>query len=642
MASKLASLTAALAFSLLLHGGRIPSARAQPGEGTVLSGATIRTAGAVRLSDVWWLLPGVRIRTLDGFSVDAQPAPGHAGGSLPVEVRVDGVPVLNVGFGALNLNELPLPLERIEEARYFAEGNDGYRGPVLDFVSRRHHRPAGAAAISLQNETGDPGPYRYTEEAPPNIDGQGPDGALLADFPLKRSILSADAVAILHHATDEDLLLRNAEVYYGPGVPVISLRNVVFAGKIGLSGRGRKRFNAALSANQVRDFRFAEPFGHELPILTRSASFSAWRTPERGRLSGWITGSYGWTEERTNGLSFPIDLEQHAVSGLLRRRLRIARSRSEMGIRGSWRRAQAPAMGLDPTGEVEVSAYGSTVISLSERTRIRADFSAATDGKWLAPYARASIGVGRAVGTEVWLTVDGGLLLPEAENTYVSWYRAGLRPGTAAVPTLVRQRPQSTAGGRLTLSRSFTMINLQGEAFIRTTGNALLVDREVQYEAVLPQITRQVFAHAGGTEVGGSFGAHVARRRAELMVSADSRRIVQGDPLFKAESREIPATAVRARLSIPVADPFVVQAQFAHFSSSFWDEYADAAASPAERTAARVPAVTRADLTFSLQFLQGHATAMLSFENFLNSTARYHPIGGRFDRAARLRLTIRV
>src|SRR5690606_24411148 len=118
----------------------------------------------------------------------------------------------------------------------------------------------GSAAAG--NAIGDPGPFRYTGYASPNIDRIGPafgaSAAVAGAHTHARLFVRADE----HHATDARIRERVYQHYYGVKQPRLFLN--AFGLDAGTTGRlGTHRLYAAFS--RFQDLPFVAPLGLEIP-----------------------------------------------------------------------------------------------------------------------------------------------------------------------------------------------------------------------------------------------------------------------------------------------------------------------------------------------------------------------------------------
>src|SRR4051812_7784861 len=162
----------------------------QPTTRRVLTGAQITAAGWHRLGDVAAALMPGRIASVDGFNVAMTagrlPFAGlSAMGSPSWVVRVDGQRMPMAIDGMWILDELPIAMVQVDsvvvdEGVAIVDGQASALG-TLDIFTRRPRRGLGAVAdYQHGDESGDPGPYRYTTRATPNVEKLGPytSGAL--------------------------------------------------------------------------------------------------------------------------------------------------------------------------------------------------------------------------------------------------------------------------------------------------------------------------------------------------------------------------------------------------------------------------------------------------------------------------------
>ncbi len=169
-------------------------------------------------------------------------------------------------LGTSNLNVLPLSMSAIDRVAVYSH-------PVL---IAGVFAPAGALHIhttppargysaqgqfSAANQVNDPGPYRYTRFASPNIDRIGPtyEAALaLAD---SAGHLRAHLGMDQHHATDERIETRVRTLYQGTASPRLLLAKA--GGDATLHRLGRHRMYGGHA--RLQDLRFIEAIGLEVP-----------------------------------------------------------------------------------------------------------------------------------------------------------------------------------------------------------------------------------------------------------------------------------------------------------------------------------------------------------------------------------------
>jgi hypothetical protein len=155
---------------------------AQRSEHRVIDRAAIAVAGWHRLGDIVAALPPGSAASIDGFNHELR---GSRLGFFQTTqvtatwlVRLDGqiIPV-QIG-GTWILDEIPVAITQLDSV-VIVEGprlTDGRAAVVgtIDLYSRRARGASILGDYQHGDETGDPGPYRYTSRATPNIEKLGP------------------------------------------------------------------------------------------------------------------------------------------------------------------------------------------------------------------------------------------------------------------------------------------------------------------------------------------------------------------------------------------------------------------------------------------------------------------------------------
>ena len=177
MAARVPRLIALAAAILLARDGWAQ----QPGSDAgmqVISGETLRLAGATRLSDVLSLAAGWDVTTVDGFTWHASALGG--GPFLPARwtVLVDGRRVDADLFGTAGLDRLGVSIylfSRIElSERPRLVGGELTTGGLIHIRTvEPREGPSAHGWFTTGSEIGDPGPFAFTPNAAPNVDRTG-------------------------------------------------------------------------------------------------------------------------------------------------------------------------------------------------------------------------------------------------------------------------------------------------------------------------------------------------------------------------------------------------------------------------------------------------------------------------------------
>lgn len=238
-----------------------------PGPGVrTLSAEDLRQAGITRLGELFRLLDDWDAATIDGYTWQAA-----AAGLTPLQgstwtLLVDGQPV---DLGLLDtpvLNMLPLPLSEVAYVEVISRpalvaGTVAPTGTIHLHTRLPEDGASLRGTVSAANEIGDPGPYRYTDFATPNIDRIGPTYEASAAWARNDGHARAFIKADEHHATDEQIEDRVRTLFQGIKKP----RMLLMAPGLDLriTRLGQHRLYAGFS--RLQDLRFVEPLGLEVP-----------------------------------------------------------------------------------------------------------------------------------------------------------------------------------------------------------------------------------------------------------------------------------------------------------------------------------------------------------------------------------------
>ncbi|HEU4365887.1 MAG TPA: hypothetical protein VFT13_10550 [Candidatus Krumholzibacteria bacterium] len=255
----------------------------------------IRALGATRLHDLIAVTEPWNPQSNDGYTVSPTPRALSLPRAAQWAVFLNGQRLDVTVFDAVHLEMVPVSLAEIDSVVFCDESGPGTswdsgRGRVEIFAARARGGWNAGGAVSAANESGDPGPWRYTDRTTPNVDGIGPDGSLWVSCGASRWYAALSASLAQHPYTDNAMRERTVTAlrtyrpgattpasdatawFYDPTWPAVlrtsaSLRAGVRAGS---------RWQEALVSVQDarRYFHYSEPFGRELPTDQRVTTFA--------------------------------------------------------------------------------------------------------------------------------------------------------------------------------------------------------------------------------------------------------------------------------------------------------------------------------------------------------------------------------
>jgi hypothetical protein len=198
----------------LMVAAQVDVAAQSPGR-HVIYRTSIETAGVARLAEMVELA-GVSRSSIDGltYAISADGLPG-AGVSTPGTPRllllVDGMPVPVGVLGQTFFDWLPVTTSDIDSivvtrGPAIVAGLVAPRGAIEVFRRRAVSGAYTRAAFQFGDESGDPGPFRYTDQRTPNVEKVGPFSHLVAGYGARR--WSAEAAYARKTFNNSDSLIR--------------------------------------------------------------------------------------------------------------------------------------------------------------------------------------------------------------------------------------------------------------------------------------------------------------------------------------------------------------------------------------------------------------------------------------------------
>ncbi len=175
---------------------------------------TIEASGISRLSEIFTLIPEWPVSSIDRVTWQVNPNGMGTYQHSRWKIFLDGV-MLELDFvGSKPLDMIPITMNQLDYVEVI-NSSGIYYGEFIDDGAIHIHtkKPYEDKSLSIEanlaNETGDPGPYRYTEHFSPNIDRLGE--SIAADFS-KRFNNSAFKINFkndIHFPTDVAVRERN-------------------------------------------------------------------------------------------------------------------------------------------------------------------------------------------------------------------------------------------------------------------------------------------------------------------------------------------------------------------------------------------------------------------------------------------------
>ena len=181
--------------------------------------ARLDAAGATRLSDALQLVDGWAPVSNDGYTWMPTPRALALPRSTSWAVVLNGQLLDVTVFDATHLELVPVAMAEVDSIVFVDEADRSSVGASWDASSARieihaAHATRGwtvGATASGGNEVGDPGPYRYTDLATPNVDAIGVDGSLWLARGGHDGYVSLSGAMLQHPFTDPAMRTRTTD-----------------------------------------------------------------------------------------------------------------------------------------------------------------------------------------------------------------------------------------------------------------------------------------------------------------------------------------------------------------------------------------------------------------------------------------------
>jgi hypothetical protein len=571
----------------------------------VIDAPAIAAAGWHRLGDIVNALPPGATASIDGFNHEMSGSRlgfhETSGTRAMWTVRLDGQPTPMQIDGVWLLDLLPVAITQLDsvvitEGARLVDGRATVLG-TIDLHSRRPRRVSVVVDYQHGDESGDPGPYRYTPRATPNVEKLGPFASVAAAAGVGRGALDVAARFNSLNITDprfvENLttpLGRQDENSAG-GSAVLSLD---FAGGRHSIVAGRARFSGPLRDPSVGALEWPRIFGSHAGI---SGSVTVGDRPLRYAVSATslevdqLTDVIPLTigQDRIIGDAFveaPLSASFRAGTGLSVGTQDISGEHRERRAARGWigyaegrRTLTAAAERSAGVMSVSGSARHERTLPDSDVVAVSLDLQSAwidADYAWMDGFGSAATHEGRTTAADLRAELSTREMLRVRPTWYVRAFRfTGFQApanGSAADSTFSAR--QGAAAGIVLSSTTAARVRLWGRAEI-----SQMFGEAARGEASMPS----GFAEgSASTRTAGNFTLSVLARLA-------------------------PATR--------------------------WQSFA----ATSER---EIPATRRIDFSVNKSIWNDRVRAQLVMRNLLNAAERTHPLGAQWNLRTHLAVTV--
>jgi hypothetical protein len=611
-----------IAVTLALLGARATSMSAQT---TVVRRADIERAGWNRVSEILDAAVGWGRASVDGFNYSASPdhlpATGESAPSMPDWiVLVNGQRVPTNLFGLHVLELLPISVGQIDSVVFV-------RGPIIDagmpatrgvmsIYSRRPHAGLNAE-LTYQHgdESGDPGPYRYTNLSSPNVEKIGPFAH--GDIGWRGEGWDVDAGLHIASINITDTLISSrfpATTFAGVRPDVVSITPTFRAAVDALGGRQE----VMASRGEQRGLFFIPPERGEQSLRTTNTYVGV-----GGSLNVGSTHSVAYeassssldVNELASPLAFSVGHTRRHLGGKASVSHGLGRATLTLGAIGDrWTLVATGAPGSPSSSGAGPLARAvvpiGSIMTLDANAALIFDgaHAGALDASLEALFHLDSVTSFAIRGTRVHAH-------PNMDGTWIDAFLLGYAspkrsPTLNAVSAVLARRLASYVGAT---------VALRGENVADWSGLGQPTLRAVASPPDLGQ-HRDVLLNAHGRLE--TLGDHVWQGSIEY----DHATTLDRDPAFVPELASTPSDDFRAQLSASPVRDFRVTGIVNLVSGSEWQVFGAGLGSPAV-----VPPVRRIDASMEKWMWARRLRLQLLYRNLLNEPDRSHPFGAQWN-----------
>ncbi len=618
-------------------------------ERRVITAKMIRHAGLTRVGDLLLLIDDWNINTTDGFTWKASPNGLSAFQRQNWVVMLDGQRIDPKVFDVINLNMAPVALHQIDYVEVIGlpqvhAGEFADRG----LIHIRTIKPKPGISIMgdlvLGNETGDSGPYRFTEFATPNVDRIANDGFLTVDVGARFWYARAYLLVQQHPFTDPAMFGRISKtltIY--PGLH----QSIVPGFKMGAEALGGTHQFLISYPFSLKYFLFLKPIGREIPVynyLPHVGINGSFPASEKVDITYRLSYAVNELDRYPNTLDFDFDWESHYLNANIESNSNSAGFNTRFGI-GYEQRTLNTGYALSEASYDIGKIYGELTHrftdSIQQNTCAmilfsggRTAFKAATSNYW-------KMNDQHTLGT----SLSFSQRLIEEDNSLWYWSERGY-------DILRANDVDYTIFGNINKSQQFTgdltwKTTVNDNFTIETIGSyRLFSDLYLERQSLQfnPQDYSfyspiQIYGGKKGQVIGGKIAVnHRFIPQLSHQLSYSYWTEIAGDDVFKDVWASIPKHKACYRLTYTPVESFAIWAMVSYRSATSWSDYLnvdgqiyEVAPQVTVTYASTVKGVAIFDLQIQKWFWHGRLIGDLLFRNVWNQDYRYHPIGASFD-----------
>ena len=614
----------------------------------IITAKEISNSGLTRVGDILLLVDEWVINTIDGYDWSASVNGLTSFKEQNWIIMLDNRRMDFNSFDVKNLNMLPISIDQVDSVEivsvpqiYNGEFTD--RGLIHIHTFKPRHGFSIRGYFSAGNETGDPGPYKYTELSTPNVDRIGQDGSFGLDYRYKNFYTSLSTIFQEHIYTDFAMRRRiHSSTLTGWG----HKERVSPALKLGFETSEWKNEVFICLSNSQKYFLFFEPFGREVPlnnIFTHIGLSGNFNITGNDNLIYRTKYSTHELEKCDNKFDFDFNWKLHNLSANLEYTHRSRFFQSELGI-------GFDRFNLDTGYHLEKKSYylsriyselsykfsdrvyqnlGTMLIFSNDRIGFKTSLTSllkitsAHSFKTIISFSQRLF----KEDNSLWYWTEQGYNLLNNQNIE---YKIGdnFENSDQVTADLIWESKFSNLTVKFSgCYRSFNNLYLEKQAFLFNKYDCSCFSSMEIHTKNKGQIL------SGQVSIKHNFSPKLSH---QFFYSC--RTAITGDDLFKDVWATIPHHKISCKINYTPVENLSIWAMLTYFSSSFWVDYDNIDGETCthwnQLKTTYYSAIKGAeiiDLQIRKRFWHRKIAASLITRNVWNQKYRYHPIGASFD-----------
>jgi hypothetical protein len=629
-------------------------------------------AGIMRISNALSLVELWQVSTLSGYLHQTSVNSLNPFGQELIAIYLDGQEITPDLLNMVNLESIPLDVSAIDSIVFTnipKRMDDGalQSGGSIHIYSLKK---AANIALKLGNETGEPGPYRYTDRHTPNIDAIGPLANFAVAIPISSFYINSYANGQIFMFTDQTVHRRNQDLLEGrPNVKrwlINSVRPEMVSAavllKTGYTGESFQVHGLHHQSYADKLMTFFEPLSREIPfdVLRKQSAFSGvFGKTENSRKILWSIHENDLAiKERYSRIGFQSDwhfIKTRAHIGVDLNGSKTSSTKAGLNV-VQHQFGFLDSAGYEPKQTLTRSMYMNYRKVIFQNIPIMIDFDLKLEKNRY--YPSVLIDLSRSL-------LDGRteMALALSHTQAPRWEHNSLLDPNAAITEIIAQNLEPDRyeyGYETTRKRSGVDFSLEQQ--VKTSNHLKLgahyrIDKGLSLNIldsvnfIVPGRGFNTYAFLGKNSHGSNASfdfawTYVNRSTLTHHLFLSKRFDISGDDEYHQIYRHVPTLNSEYRVNWS-ANPRMNVAIAAHYESdSRWEEYRSLEgvewlnATQIQSHSPDVPASFTIDVSIRKKFLGETLDASLIIRNIFDEEKLLHPIGGDAGRAFYIMLNI--